>query len=92
MDNLSKLIVSNEIKEIIYYIIKHNSCYQCPFQGLLPASLLLACSRKESSGLRHAKMSLWAYADSEGPDQPAHHTVSSGHIMSTNNHWTLQNV
>ena len=41
----------------------------------------------------HAKTCLRAYADSEGPDQPAHsHSLIRAFVVRKQNHWLLQNV
>ena len=44
-------------------------------------------------GLRHAKTCLWVYADSEGPDQPAHpRSLIRAFIVRLKNHWIVQNI
>ena len=44
-------------------------------------------------GPHHAKMCLWAYADSEGPDQPAHlRRLIRAFAVHRQNHWLLYNV
>ena len=44
-------------------------------------------------GLRHAKTSLRAYADSKGPDQPAHlYRLIRALSVCLKNHWILKNV
>ena len=41
----------------------------------------------------HTKPCLQAYADSDGPDQPAHpHSLIRAFTVRSQNHWTLQNV
>ena len=43
-------------------------------------------------GPRHAKTCLWVYADSEGPDQPAHlRSLIRAFTVRKQNHWILQN-
>ena len=73
---------------------------------LLLLSLLLllfllasqACTHSHSRswnthGPRHVKACLRAYADSEGPDHPAHpHSLIRIFTVRQQNHWTLQNV
>ena len=42
------------------------------------------------SGPCYAKTCLWAYADSEGPDQPAHpRSLIRTFAVRQQNHWTL---
>ena len=49
--------------------------------------------KKKSSHMRHAKTCFRAYADSEGPDQPAHsRCLIRTFTVREQNHWTLQNV
>ena len=44
-------------------------------------------------GPQHVKTCLWAYADSEGPDQPAHsRSLIRTFTVHYQNHWILQNV
>ena len=46
-----------------------------------------------SYGSRQAKMCLWEYADSAGPDQTAHpHSLIRAFTVRFQNHWILQNV
>ena len=46
-----------------------------------------------SYGPRHAKTCLSAYADSEGPDQPAHpHILIRAFAVRKQNHWILKNI